>query len=176
MSKGIIFALVITLVAFTGGVFYGKGSEAVLVMTGSGSGVSYVAPVQKEGDITNPGELVLSGSNANVAGSAAGFATAVVKDGESIQGAVTAAEPGTIIRVMPGTYHETIYIDKDDIRLIGVIEEGRRATLDGEGYMNDAILYSGIILLSKASSLPITKVMALWGRRETTSKSAITLS
>jgi parallel beta-helix repeat protein len=145
MSKGTIFALIIAVAAFAGGMFYGKGggSDAALVMTDSGSGASYVAPVQEGGDNTKPGELVLSGSNANVAGSAAGFATAVVKDGESIQAAVTAAEPGTIIRVMPGTYHETIYIDKDDIRLIGVIQEGRRATLDGEGYMNDAILYSG---------------------------------
>ena len=67
----------------------------------------------------------------------------VVKDGESIQAAIKAAPKGTIVRVMPGTYHETVYIDKDDIRIIGVIEEGRRAVLDGEKKLNDAILYSG---------------------------------
>ncbi len=44
---------------------------------------------------------------------------------------------------MPGTYHETVYIDKDDIRIIGVIDAGRRAVLDGEKKLNDAILYSG---------------------------------
>ena len=44
---------------------------------------------------------------------------------------------------MPGTYHETVYVDKDDIRIIGVIEEGRRAVLDGQKKLNDAILYSG---------------------------------
>ncbi len=66
-----------------------------------------------------------------------------VNAGESIQAAVKAAEPGTTINIMPGTYSETVYIDKDNIRLIGVIEQGKRATLDGLGKLNDAILYSG---------------------------------
>ncbi len=67
----------------------------------------------------------------------------VVKDGESIQDAVKAATPGTVIKVMPGTYKETVYIDKDDITLSGVIEEGRYPVLEGEGLRNDAVLYSG---------------------------------
>jgi len=66
-----------------------------------------------------------------------------VDEGDSIQEAVKKAKPGTTIHIMPGTYSETIYIDKDNIRLIGVIEEGERATLDGLGKLNDAILYSG---------------------------------
>lgn len=70
-------------------------------------------------------------------------ALVVVKDGESIQDAVAAAEPGTVIKVMPGTYKETVYIDKDNITLSGVIEEGRYPVLEGEGIRNDAILYSG---------------------------------
>ena len=44
---------------------------------------------------------------------------------------------------MPGTYSETVYIDKDNIRIIGVIEAGRRPVLDGKKQLNDAILYSG---------------------------------
>ncbi|PSR03721.1 MAG: cytochrome-c peroxidase [Bacteroidetes bacterium SW_11_45_7] len=36
-----------------------------------------------------------------------------VRDGESIRNAVADAEPGTIIRVYPGRYNETIFIDKD---------------------------------------------------------------
>ena len=44
---------------------------------------------------------------------------------------------------MPGTYKETVYIDKDNITLSGVIEEGRYAVLEGEGLRNDAVLYSG---------------------------------
>ncbi len=67
----------------------------------------------------------------------------VVKDGESIQDAVVAAEPGTVIKVMPGTYKETVYIDKDNITLSGVIEQGRYPVMEGEGVRNDAILYSG---------------------------------
>lgn len=67
----------------------------------------------------------------------------LVKNGESIQDAVNAAEPGTVIKVMPGTYKETVYIDKDDITLSGVIERGKYPVLEGEGVRNDAVLYSG---------------------------------
>ena len=67
----------------------------------------------------------------------------VVKDGESIQAAVEAASPGAVIKVMPGTYKETVYIDKDNITLSGVIEQGRYPVLEGEGMRNDAVLYSG---------------------------------
>ena len=67
----------------------------------------------------------------------------VVNDGESIQAAVKAASPGAVIKVMPGTYKETVYIDKDNITLSGVIEQGRYPVLEGEGKRNDAVLYSG---------------------------------
>lgn len=67
----------------------------------------------------------------------------VVKDGESIQDAVVAASPGAVIKVLPGTYKETVYIDKDNITLSGVIERGKYPVLEGEGIRNDAVLYSG---------------------------------
>ena len=67
----------------------------------------------------------------------------IVKDGESIQDAVAAASPGAVIKVMPGTYKETVYIDKDNITLSGVIERGKYPILEGEGLRNDAVLYSG---------------------------------
>ncbi len=67
----------------------------------------------------------------------------IVNNGESIQEAVAAAEPGTTIKVMPGTYKETVYIDKDNITLSGVIERGEYPVLEGEGLRNDAVLYSG---------------------------------
>lgn len=57
--------------------------------------------------------------------------------------AVMAASPGDLIQVMPGTYSETVYVDKDNISIIGVIEQGRRPVLDGKGQLNDAFLYSG---------------------------------
>lgn len=66
-----------------------------------------------------------------------------VKNGQSIQDAVTKASPGTLIRVYPGTYKETVYIDKDNITMQGVIVKGEWPTLDGGKKLNDAFLYSG---------------------------------
>ncbi|PCH77242.1 MAG: cytochrome-c peroxidase [Flavobacteriaceae bacterium] len=67
----------------------------------------------------------------------------VVKNGQSIQKAVEKASPGDIVRVFPGTYHETVYIDKDHISLQGIVQNGSWPILDGEKKLNDAILYSG---------------------------------
>ena len=66
-----------------------------------------------------------------------------VKPGESIQSAVATAQPGDTVQILPGTYHETVYIDKDDIALVGVIHGADWPTLDGERKRNDAVLYSG---------------------------------
>jgi len=66
-----------------------------------------------------------------------------VKNGGSIQAAVGKAKPGDLIRVYPGTYHETVYIDKDNITFQGVIIEGDWPTLDGKKELNDGFLYSG---------------------------------
>lgn len=66
-----------------------------------------------------------------------------VHDGEEIQQAVIQAQPGDTILVYPGTYHESVYIDKDQITLRGVVEKNTWPTLDGEKILNDAILYSG---------------------------------
>ncbi len=67
----------------------------------------------------------------------------VVKEGSAIQAAVALAQPGDVIEVHPGIYRETVYIDKDDITLRGVIVGGERPTLEGGRRLNDAILYSG---------------------------------
>lgn len=66
-----------------------------------------------------------------------------VKKGESIQKAVQAAKSGDLIQVYPGVYHETVYIDKDNIAVQGIIVKGEWPTLDGEKKLNDAFLYSG---------------------------------
>jgi parallel beta-helix repeat protein len=66
-----------------------------------------------------------------------------VKKGQSIQAAVKKASKGDTIKVYPGVYKETVYIDKDDITLSGVIIKGEWPILDGEKKLNDAILYSG---------------------------------
>jgi len=78
----------------------------------------------------------------SVGGSATGRVLEV-RDGESIQAAVAEAGPGDVIRVYPGVYNETVYIDKDDLVLCGVIQSGAWPVLDGEKTLNDAILYSG---------------------------------
>lgn len=67
----------------------------------------------------------------------------IVRDGEAIQDAVRKASPGDTIMVYPGTYHETVFIDKDSITLTGIIEEGRRPVLDGKDTLNDGVLVSG---------------------------------
>lgn len=66
-----------------------------------------------------------------------------VKNGGSIQEAVKKAAPGDLIRVFPGVYKETVYIDKDDISFQGIIKEGEWPVLDGAKELNDAFLYSG---------------------------------
>ena len=66
-----------------------------------------------------------------------------VRDGDEIQAAVKKAVPGDLIRVYPGTYSETVYIDKDDISFQGIIIEGEWPTLDGKKELNDGFLYSG---------------------------------
>lgn len=66
-----------------------------------------------------------------------------VRKGELIQDAVLSALPGDVIRVYPGVYHETVYIDKDNITLEGIVQDGKWPTLDGKGEMNDGFLYSG---------------------------------
>src|SRR5262245_35238763 len=140
MRKGFIVGLLVAALAFGAGMFFGRSSKQDLMISSSTAGASY------SGGFKAKGEGAAAAKDAGPIRSVAGQAptnVVVVKDGESIQAAIKAAPTGTVVRVMPGTYHETVYIDKDDIRIIGVIEEGRRPLLDGEKQLNDAILYSG---------------------------------
>jgi parallel beta-helix repeat protein len=82
-------------------------------------------------------------AGASLAGAARSGKVIVVKSGGSIQAAVTQAQPGDTISVMPGTYKETVFVDKDDIAIIGVIKGDEWPLMDGEHKMNDAVLYSG---------------------------------
>ncbi len=64
--------------------------------------------------------------------------------GESIQDAIDRAAPGSVIRVQPGEYYESITIDANRITLIG--GDGTPATrpaLDGHGVHSDAVIVSG---------------------------------
>ncbi len=141
MNGGKIMALVLVVVAFVLGMqLGGRSADAPAVITDSGAGASFEAAPAATGE---DGGLSLSGASKRVAGPVQSDVVVVVEPGQSIQDAVRAAEPGTTIRVKPGTYSETVYIDKDGIRLYGIIEEGNRATMDGKGELNDAILFSG---------------------------------
>ena len=129
--------------AFGAGAYFGRSTKQDVVISSSTSGASYGGGFKAEGEAAGGSKAAAATGRIKSVAGPAPTNVVVVKDGESIQAAVKAAPAGTIVRVMPGTYHETVYIDKDNIRIIGVIEEGRRAVLDGQKKLNDAILYSG---------------------------------
>lgn len=134
MNKPNRLTVILALVTFAVGWYLGSDDKGMTITSsvgGSGYGGGYeqkTQPIQDEGAV-RPREQ--QGK------------THVVNPGDSIQAAVEIAQPGDTIQVMPGTYSETVYIDKDDIHLVGVIVAGERATLDGQKTLNDAILYSG---------------------------------
>jgi parallel beta-helix repeat protein len=139
----IVLAVGVLVAVFAGGAYLGRASKSDMVITSSAGGAAYQGGFQPAGEAAGrPAAATGTGSVKSVAGPP-GPHSVVVNDGESILQAVKNAQPGTTIRVMPGTYSETVYIDKDDIRIIGVIEAGRRPVLDGRKQLNDAILYSG---------------------------------
>lgn len=69
--------------------------------------------------------------------------TLTVAAGESIQAFINKAKAGDTIRVMPGVYRETVFIDKENITLQGVVVDGKWAVMDGGGKLHDGILASG---------------------------------
>jgi parallel beta-helix repeat protein len=69
--------------------------------------------------------------------------TTRVRPGESIQAAIDGARPGDTIEAEPGTYPETVLVDIDGITLRGLVEEGRRPVLEGDGERTDAVIASG---------------------------------
>ena len=53
---------------------------------------------------------------------------------QTIQSAINRAKPGDTVRVMPGLYKETVFVDKDRVRLSGVIAaSGPRRPMAGSG-------------------------------------------
>ncbi|CAH0990594.1 hypothetical protein SIN8267_00688 [Sinobacterium norvegicum] len=129
-----ILKIVLVIVLIALGVVAGR-------QMGAGSSAVVIAPVSQAaaivGDDFSPDEAAAQISNVYDG------QTHFVNDGESIQDAIELAEPGDTVAVMPGTYKQIVYIDKDNIRLLGVIKNGEWPVLDGEHQRNDAILYSG---------------------------------
>lgn len=117
-------------------------SAVVILAIGIGIGKFALAPEVKPNVAPTFFDSSSNSSDGSTVESVEGK-TIEVREGDLIQAAVAEAEPGDVILVYPGTYFETVYIDKDNIRLYGVIEKGERPTLDGKKELNDAILYSG---------------------------------
>lgn len=70
-----------------------------------------------------------------------------VGPGQVIQHAIDLAEPGDVIEIEPGVYHETLTLDVSDLTLRGLEEDGpdgvERAVLDGRGELSDGVIGSG---------------------------------
>tara|TARA_B110000914_G_scaffold223235_1_gene238284 strand:+ start:62 stop:1570 length:1509 start_codon:yes stop_codon:yes gene_type:complete len=128
--------IVLIILIFAGGWILGRSNDVTPIITSSAGGASYSGGYRTAlgNDQITVGAVPLRRKEGQIH---------IVRPGDSIQAAVEIAQPGDSIQVMPGTYSETVYIDKDDIHLRGVIQAGQRATLDGLGKLNDAILYSG---------------------------------
>lgn len=130
-----LMTTLLVIAGFGAGIYFGQYSASPApVITHSAGGAGFDSSFAASGEQAATSAVIKRKSVGQ---------THVVNDGDSIQQAVLAAEPGDTIQVMPGTYKETVYIDKDDIRLVGVVEAGRWPTMEGEGRLNDAILYSG---------------------------------
>jgi parallel beta-helix repeat protein len=131
MIRTLLVGLLLAAVGFAAGRHAGRDAGAAVVVPRPAAAHAATAP---GGTAAQPIRSVAGPAGPHVV---------TVEEGDSIQAAVGAAQPGTTIRIMPGTYRESVYIDKDNIRLVGVIEAGKRPVLDGGGTLNDAILYSG---------------------------------
>jgi len=78
-----------------------------------------------------------------VASHAAAADVVRVQSGSSIQAAIDAAKPGSVIEVEPGTYHEALTVDRPGISLRGLVRGDARPVLDGRGLLGDGVIASG---------------------------------
>lgn len=76
--------------------------------------IIFITGCKKESaqEIRQAGDVVSKSSNSHAA-------DIIVEAGQSIQAAVNAAVPGTVIRVQPGTYQEAIVVNTPNISIIG---------------------------------------------------------
>jgi parallel beta-helix repeat protein len=122
-----VAGIALLVVGAIGGMKFAGDNRATVV----GDTSRYAAAASEGGALTR-----------SVGGSATG-SVHEVRDGDTIQSAVAAAGEGDVIKVYPGTYSETVYIDKDDLVISGVVVDGAWPVMEGNKELNDAILYSG---------------------------------
>lgn len=75
----------------------------------------------------------------NASGSMGVQAIIIVHAGTSIQAAVDAAQPGTLIKIEPGTYAEAIQVNKANIKIIGLIQNNIGVIIQNPGEEEDGI-------------------------------------
>src|SRR5690242_16833159 len=66
-------------------------------------------------------------------------AARVVHAGTSIQAAIDAVKPGSVIKIEPGVYKEAIKISKPGITIIGITRKGEGVVIKNPGDENDGI-------------------------------------
>ena len=117
--------LALAVCVFICGWMLGNNNRPDPIITSSVGGASY------EGGFQTTTGAKLAAANKRVSTSI----IHIVNLGDSIQSVVEIAQPGDTIQVPPRTYSETVYFDKDNIHLTGVIDQGARAILDGLGFL-----------------------------------------
>jgi len=86
---------------------------------------------------------VALGALAALAASGAAGETIRVAAGEEIAAALARAQPGDVVEVEPGVYHEALTVDAAGITLRGVVRGAERPVLDGRGELGDGVIASG---------------------------------
>jgi cytochrome c peroxidase len=114
-------------------------SELIAIPDSVPSGLPVVQPLE------NPArdQVEISTAPPYTPGEAREPHTIIVKAGESIQAAVDRALPGDTIRVEPGIYYETVYIDIPQLTVQGVVNGDERPWLDGQNEMSDGFNTTG---------------------------------
>ncbi|RLA57486.1 MAG: hypothetical protein DRR04_12765 [Gammaproteobacteria bacterium] len=105
-----------------------------------------IGPVDPDGTEPPPPVVPPPGSDPDVPNSWYNASTIVVNPWQSIQSALDAAQPGTTIKVLAGTYRETanatnaLTINKNGIKLIGQKSANKRVIIENAGNQRNGMV------------------------------------